>query len=223
MKASRAAVGRDAPTRLGDSVQAYETARESLERCGFGRGREMFGFNQGSFSLIDLVDGVLDYTGPAHITIATWVAAKSEIGEVAEWIERDRVASARWIIDHFFVKRQPLICQMMRDIYGDAAVRVMRTHAKFVLFDAGDWQCVLQSSMNLNKNPRMENYLLTTDTAFYSAYAEVVESLFGLQEVGEGFTGWEAVSRAMGALGDGKKTKKRRQTVRSPWRELPNR
>ena len=52
----------------------------------------MFGFNRGQFSLIDLLDAVLSYTGPARCMVATWTAAKADMTRVKEFLESGRIS-----------------------------------------------------------------------------------------------------------------------------------
>ena len=52
-----------------------------------------------------------------------------------------------------------------------------RTHAKFGLIGAGDWRISIRTSMNLNPNPRCEQFELDDDAAIYRFFEEYVSEL----------------------------------------------
>lgn len=217
MQLSFSAIGRDVAERAGGSLMRNETAQEALSGAGFGRGREIFGFNQGTFSLIDLIDAAIDYTGPADCTIATWTAARAEMDHVLGWLERERLTAARWLVDRSFLNRQPALCAALRRAFGDHSIRVARCHAKFVLLSNAEWSVVLLTSMNLNKNARIENYLISDCPVLHREYAALVARVFAGQEDAAGFEDYASVTAVMDAVSDGgrRKQKKRRLIARA--------
>jgi hypothetical protein len=61
--------------------------------------------------------------------------------------------------------------------FGPEAIRMTRTHAKFGLIGAGDWRISIRTSMNLNPNPRCEQFELDDDAAIYRFFEEYVSEL----------------------------------------------
>lgn len=199
---SRFAIGR--PVRRRSRVRAFngETASRALREGGFGPGREVFGFNKGQFSVIDLIEAALGHTGPAHATICTWTAANADLKRTAQFMREGRMLSARWLVDYTFETRQPQFCQLLRELFGDEAIRTTACHAKFVLLRAAEWRVVVQSSMNLNQNKRIENFWVCDDPELFAAYDALVSDVFGVQATGEGFGAKPKVRRAeLAALG----------------------
>lgn len=218
VKRAHSAFGRDASPKVGEVLMRSETAAEALARAGFARGREVFGFNQGTFSLIDLIDAVVEITGPADCTIATWTAAKSDMGHVLDWLERGRLRQMTWLVDRSFISRQPPLCAMLRSMFGDKSIRVTRCHAKFVLLGNEAWSCTLLTSMNLNRNPRIENYFVSDDRTLYREYLSLVARVFDGQDEGAGFEDHAAVTAAMDAVSDGGRRKQKKKAIVSrPW------
>lgn len=168
-------------------VRAFndETAYRALTNAGFGAGMETFGFNKGQFSIVDLIVAALKFTGPADATIATWTAADSDLRRTADTMQAGLFKSVRWLVDHSFETRQPAFCATMRDLFGDAAIRTTNSHAKFVLLSNAHWKCVIQTSMNLNFNKRIENFWIADDPALFDAFAELVDDVFKIQPAGQ--------------------------------------
>lgn len=141
-------------------------------------GCEIYGLTRGQYSLIDLIEHVLSYTGPADLTISTWTAAGADIEYALRLTKDGRVRSITWIVDSSFPVRQPAYCAAMRERFGDESIRVTQTHAKFVLITNAEWHVVLRTSMNLNENRRLESWELSDDEGLHDYLASVVAGLF---------------------------------------------
>lgn len=186
---------------------AGETALQALTESGWGTGRECFGFNKGQFSFVDLIEAAGHWTGPAHATIATWTAATADMSRIDAWLKRQALLSVTWLVDYSFETRQPAFCAQLRETFGDDCIRTTATHAKFVLLKSDDWRVVIQSSMNLNQNKRLENFWIADDADLFDAYSALVSDVFAVQRPGEGFGDKPTVRRAeFGALGEGRKS-----------------
>ena len=140
-------------------------------------GCEIYGLSRGQFSLIDLMEHILDYSGPADVVISTWTAAGADIDYSLRLCGDGRIRSLLWLVDSSFQSRQPGYCAAMREHFGDEAIRITENHAKFVMFGNETWHLVLRTSMNLNENRRLESFEVSDDPNLYSYLAEVVGSL----------------------------------------------
>lgn len=208
-KAVRGKYGVSRPVTKRTVTRAFggETALQALRGAGWGQGRECFGFNKGQFSFVDLIEAAGHWTGPAHATIATWTAATADMARIEAWLKRQALLSVTWLVDYSFETRQPAFCAQLRETFGDDCIRTTASHAKFVLMKADGWHVVVQSSMNLNQNKRLENFWITDDPDLFEAYSALVSDVFKVQGPGEGFGEKPAVRRAeFGALGEGRKS-----------------
>jgi hypothetical protein len=181
-------VGRDVPKRKVGRKFAGDSAREILKEAKFGRGREAIFLTAGQFSSVDWIDAILDYTGEADATIATWTAASADLDRVDKWIQSSRIRACSWIVDRSFPNRQPAICDAFRARFGDDSIRVFATHAKFSLIwnDAG-WRVVCLTSANLNLNARTEMFHAAEDPELFEHFKDMVDDIFKVQAPGEGF------------------------------------
>lgn len=148
-------------------------------------GCEIFGFNKGQFSLMDVIVALLDQTGPATIDLSTWTAANADIRHAYQFLESGRITGARWVVDVSFPTRQRDYWMALLERFGPDAIRLTRTHAKFCVIRNADWNIVLRSSMNLNKNPRFENFEISDDSDFADYFTDVVNEIFATPAVGE--------------------------------------
>lgn len=158
----KATIKRPIAQRKRVEMLRQESAAEAvatLERDGM----ELFGLTRGQFSLADLLVAILDKTGPAALSISTWTAAHADVQRMMALLESGAITGCRFLVDQTFVRRVPALAAQIRRLFGDDAVRITKTHAKFCTVVNDGWQVAIRSSMNLNQNPRLESFQLGHD------------------------------------------------------------
>lgn len=160
-------------------LRRAETAAAAI--AGWTRSIELHGFTKGQFSLIDLIEAVLEITGPAFMFISTWTAANNDITRALEFLDRQKVISSRWLVDLTFQKRAPQLAQRIRRTAGADAIRVGKVHAKLVILKNDKFDVVINTSMNLNYNPRFENFILRHDPDLAAFYLDLADEIWSRQ------------------------------------------
>ncbi len=144
-------------------------------------GREIFGLTKGQFSLIDLIEAVLAHTGPASLSISTWTAANTDVSTALSLVGSGRITAARWLVDLTFVRRCPQLAARIRQAFGPDSVRVTKNHAKFSILKNDTWKVVIRTSMNLNHNPRLEDFTVAHDPVLADFLETVLNDLWQSQ------------------------------------------
>lgn len=175
---------------------------------------EVFGFTSGEFSLIDVIDAAVRRVSGARMVVATWTAAQAEMDHVFAFLDAGMVSGSRWIVDRSFQNRQPKLCEHLRQLYGDDAIRVQRVHCKFVLLQGSEKSALIQTSANLNRNKRIENISITTCPVLIDAYGDLVKEIFGTQMPSAGFEADANVTQSFHAVAG---HKRRPKTITAPW------
>ncbi len=147
-------------------------------------GCEIFGFTKGQFSLTDIILHVLTATGPADVVVSTWTAAHADIQTHHRLLTAGGVRSMRFVIDRGFPSRQPEYCDLLVSKFGPDCIRLTRIHAKFVLIRNEQWSVAIRTSMNLNTNPRFENFEISDDPVLADFLTEIVEEIFAREDCG---------------------------------------
>jgi hypothetical protein len=142
---------------------------------------ELMGLTRGQFSLTDLLTAVLDKTGPAALSISTWTAASASVQSMLDLLQTGKITRCRWLVDTTFVRRVPALVAQIRKEFGDDAIRVTRTHAKFATVTNEKWKVAIRSSMNLNSNPRLESFELGHDPELCSWLEQVMADVWANQ------------------------------------------
>jgi hypothetical protein len=180
-------------TLRGRTVRRELTARTAAAALGpIDRGCELYCLTMGKFSLVDVIEHVLQATGPADVVVSTWTAAAADIGFANRLLVDGRLTSLRFLVDYSFPFRQPAYCAALREAFGDEAIRATKNHAKFVLIRNAEWNIVCRTSMNLNECRRLESLEISDDAEMAAWLADVVDRLFAAE------TGAESIDRGAG-------------------------
>ena len=158
----------------------HGTRGETAARC-IGKiepGIEIFGLTKGDFSLSDILRHLIAQTGPCRIDIATWTAANAEIKDAERMIHDKRILSMRWLVDRSFPTRQPAYYHQLIERFGADAIRCANSHAKFMLIENDAWSIAVRTSMNLNRNARIESYEISEGSPISRYLREIVDHHF---------------------------------------------
>lgn len=162
---------------------------QSAQRCigALVPGCEIYGFTKGQFSCIHILEHVLKQTGPADVVICTWSAASGDISAAHNMLHMGGINSLRFIVDFSFKSRKPQFCQELIEAFGPDSIRVTSIHAKFMIVKNDKWNICIRTSMNLNHNPRFENFEISDDPGMCDFMLETVADIWATQEPLEGF------------------------------------
>ena len=114
-----------------------------------------------------------------YLALSTWCMAGEDIRDLKQWHEQgllDRV-------DFFFGE---IFQGSYAEIYADALkftrecggrVVIFRNHSKIMAIHGDRFDCVIESSANVNTNPRSENTVLTVDPELTREYIELLNGI----------------------------------------------
>ena len=173
---------------------ATESASETIGRLF--PGVRICGVTKGQFSLLDLIRAVLENTGPAHVEFSTWTTGIRDAQAAAWLLKRGDFLSVKILTDRSFPIRQALYCKKLIEMFGDDAIFCSKVHCKVALIYNDNWSIVIRSSMNLNRNPRFEQFDLDDDPELLAWWREIFADIrkdlkpgipFGNEQVLEAF------------------------------------
>lgn len=154
----------------------YQSASDSIGTLE--RGCRITGITKGQFSLLDLIQAIAAQTGPAALTVSTWSTGIRDTANLGVLIERKAFTSVRLCLDRSFSGRQPKYVEEVVRVWGTENIRMTRNHAKFFLLRNNDWNICCRSSMNLNRNPRLEQYDVDDDLELCLFFENIIDDIF---------------------------------------------
>lgn len=157
------------------ACESFKTAAECIGQLKKGSG--IFALTRGQFSMIDAVRACLEQTGPAAVSLWTWTVAEYEV-EVLGGLMRDKnITEGRMVIDGGARNKNAKIISEWKSQFGRDSVRYVVNHAKIATIENAEWKILLRGSMNLNFNPRFEQFDLTEGGADFDLVKEIENEL----------------------------------------------
>lgn len=170
------------PAQLG----IFSTMEVSPVLKNFSPNCRIMGLSRGMFSLIDLIHGILQKTGPAHVICCTWSAGIKDVHQVKWMMDSNLIRSFKLLTDHSYKTRQPKYALSIEDIFQVENIRTSEVHAKFTLIHNENFNVCIRTSMNLNANKTCETFEIDEDKEIFDFYMQYVEHTFG--DMPKGFT-----------------------------------
>jgi hypothetical protein len=127
----------------------------------------------GRWSAHELLQFVLERTGPAQVSISTWTVTEAPVRALLALREAGLITSLDLLFDHRIKTRCPKAFQLV-DALG-ARVHLAKCHAKVTVVENAEWAVTVLSSQNYTRNPRIETGVIFTDrasAAFHRSWME---------------------------------------------------
>lgn len=141
------------------AVESFQTAADCIGKIE--KNMALFAITRGQFSMIDAILACLEQTGPAVISLWTWTVAEYEI-QCMERLRIDgRILAGTFVIDGGARYKNAELIRQWKNSFGENSVRYTQNHAKLATIQTDDFRLLLRGSMNLNFNPRFEQFDLT--------------------------------------------------------------
>jgi hypothetical protein len=123
----------------------------------------IFAITRGQWSMIDAVLHCLDQLAPEPVTLSlwTWTVAEYEIQCLERLMLDKRIKAATLVIDHGARGKNKALLEKWISIFGPGSVRFVVNHSKIATIEGAGARLLLRGSMNLNFNPRFEQFDLT--------------------------------------------------------------
>jgi len=166
---------RKAPVRIMKKAP-YQSAQDCIGELT--KGCSIIGFTKGQFSLLDLIHAVSSQIGPASLTVSTWSTGIRDTQNLGVLIDQGAFTSVSLCLDRSFSGRQPGYVEEVIRVWGKENIRMTRNHSKFFLLRNENWNICVRSSMNLNRNPRFEQFDLDDSLEMCEFFQEIVDELF---------------------------------------------
>lgn len=156
-------------------------------------GMSLFAITRGQWSMIDAVLHVLDQVGASAVSIWTWTIAEYEVQTLTRLREDQRVTGGRMVIDAGARVKNAEIIKQWQQSFGAGSVRYVTNHAKICRIEsASGLKLLLRGSMNLNFNPRFEQFDITEGGPDYDLVEQIENELPVLGDDCSGAQVWAA-------------------------------
>lgn len=158
---------------------AKESFKNAAECIGeITKGKRLFAITRGQWSMIDAILHCLDQVGEARVTVWTWTIADYEVQVFERLMMDNRVTAARLVIDGGARNKNAALIAKWKQNFGGDSVRYVLNHSKIATIETQDGiKLLLRGSMNLNFNPRFEQFDLSEGCEGFDLVQEIEDQL----------------------------------------------
>lgn len=121
--------------------------------------------SSGDIDSLSFLAHIIRATALDYVAFSTWCMAVDDVEKIATWLKNKRIGRLDAYVGEIFpgsyAKEHAMLSEIVRPCGGRVAV--FRNHSKIFMCRAGSRAWVIQSSANINTNPRTENTVITSD------------------------------------------------------------
>jgi hypothetical protein len=121
--------------------------------------------SDGNWSMHQLLMGILNMTGPAHVSISSYAMGETPARILSQLKDKGFILSLRCVLDNRVDVRSAGSLQLIKSIADEYAL--IDTHAKVTLIKNEQWQLKVMGSANYTENKRVEEGIVTTCSHSY--------------------------------------------------------
>lgn len=119
-----------------------------------------------------------------HVLMSTWCIAKNDLNEISQWLDAGRIEQfdlyAGEIFPGSYGDEYEQFLKMC-DLYGCRLV-IAKNHSKITLLAQDDYKIVIESSANVNTNPRIEQSTLHHNAELHAFYLEFFNGVHSIDK-----------------------------------------
>lgn len=176
-------------TALLEISQKYEYRRafsemKLLDLCGefkFTEGHSYNFLTGGDIDSLSFLKCILRQQNLEHCLAATWCLAGEDILQLEEWVKEGKIRHLDMYLGEIFPTSYIIEWAMLKDMYerhpGHGRYAVFRNHSKIFAGKGDKFSFGIQSSANINTNPRTEQACITIDRGLYEFYKEYFDGI----------------------------------------------
>lgn len=118
-------------------------------------------FSDGTWSLYELIDYILDLVPPSHVTLTSFSMSEDSLRHLLFLKEEGKILSLSGLFDPSLRKTKTPLLYFALEVFD--RLRLLPNHSKIVVFDNPKKPIMLMSSANLGRNKRMEAGVIDSD------------------------------------------------------------
>lgn len=115
-----------------------------------------------------------------YLLFSTWCMAGEDVLQFRHWIEDGTIEKLDCFVGEIFPRTYKVEYRMLNELINDThcgRLQVCRNHSKIYAGHGGDFYFAIESSANINTNPRIENGCITIDKGLFQFYKDFFDTI----------------------------------------------
>lgn len=156
-----------------------ELALEQALPWHFEKGVSYHCLSWGNVDSLTYLRVILKQQRVEYAAISTWRMSMTDIREIARWLEQGILGRIDFYLGDLFLQAYEQEYAALKPLCKKFNCRlvIFRNHSKLTVVFGERFDAMIESSANVNTNPRMENSVITTDTELAQWYKEQLDGI----------------------------------------------
>lgn len=136
-------------------------------------------FSFGDVDSLTYFKHVLRQQPVLYLALSTWCMAGEDIDDLRTWHRRGMLGRVDLFVGEIFPGSYPEVYDAALEFAEECGGRIVvfRNHAKVMAVVGKRFDCLIESSANVNTNPRSENTVLTVDRQLVRDYVDMFNGI----------------------------------------------
>lgn len=158
---------------------ASEQALENAMPWHFNEGDCFHCFSFGDVDSFTFLKMVMRQQRIKYLALSTWCMAGEDVKELETWHKRHMIDRVDFFMGEIFRGSYPEVYQETKKFVKQCGGRlvIFRNHSKVMAIKGDRFDCLIESSANVNTNPRSENTVVTVDSDLVNAYIKLFSEI----------------------------------------------
>lgn len=155
-----------------------------LDACGtfeFQEGNSYHFITGGDVDSLSYLKAILRQQPLTYCLFSTWCMAAEDILQFEEWLQTGRIEHLDAYVGEIFPNSYRIEYQLLKDVFarnrGGGRIAVFKNHSKIYAGIGPKFAFAVETSANINTNPRTENGCITIDRGIYEFYREFFDGI----------------------------------------------
>lgn len=168
-----------------------ELALEDVMPWHFEQGAAYHCFSFGDVDALTYLRAIIKQQRVEYALLSTWCMAVTDVEEITKWIDHGDLGRIDFYVGEIFQASYAPVYIMLRDLVNrfGGRVAIFRNHSKVMAGFGERFDFAIESSANVNTNPRSEATVVTIDTDLARWYKD--EIFDNIQSFNRDFDGWQ--------------------------------
>lgn len=156
-----------------------EAALEKVLDWHFKPGDCYHCFSFGDVDSLTFLKHVLKQQRIRYLALSTWCMAGEDVDDLRAWHKRGMIGRIDFYLGEIFQGSYAPIYEKLVDLCEETGGRIVifRNHSKVMIVQGERFDCLIESSANVNTNPRSENTVLTVDKELVEDYINLFNGI----------------------------------------------
>lgn len=116
-----------------------------------------------------------------YCLFSTWCMAAEDVLQFDEWLQNGQIKKLDAYVGEIFPNSYKIEYQLLKDVFernsGGGRIAVFKNHSKIYAGIGPKFAFGIETSANINTNPRTENGCITIDRGIYEFYREFFDGI----------------------------------------------